>query len=130
MRDIFKNKITQHQAKDTGLAMVLICLLVMFFSGQHLLLPPAIVLLVLAMTFPMLYKPIARLWFGLSHFIGSIVSNILLAVLFFVIVTPIGLARRLAGADPLKLKEWRGGLASSFTDRNLTYSAEDLERPY
>jgi hypothetical protein len=70
------------------------------------------------------------LWFALSHFLGSIVSKILLSLLFFTIVTPIGLVRRLAGADSLKLKKWRTGSTSSFTDRNQTYSAEDLERPY
>jgi uncharacterized membrane protein YgdD (TMEM256/DUF423 family) len=124
------NKITQHQAKDTGMAMVLICLLIMFISGQDFLLVPAIALLVLTMTWTAFFKPVAKLWFGLSHFLGSIVSKILLSVLFFAIVTPIGLVRRLAGADSLKLKEWGKGTKSSFTDRNQTYSAEDLERPY
>jgi len=128
--NIFKNKITQHQAKDTGMAMVLICLLIMFIKERDFLLPSAIALLVLTMTLPALFKPVAKLWFGLSHFLGSIVSKILLSVLFFAIVTPIGLVRRLAGADSMKLKEWRKGTQSSFTDRNLTYSAEDLERPY
>jgi len=126
----FINKTTQQQAKDTGMAMVLICLLIMFVSGRNLLLPPAIGLLVLTMTWPALFKPLAKLWFALSHFLGSIVSRILLSVLFFTIVTPIGLVRRLAGADSLKLNEWRTGSTSSFTDRNQTYSAKDLERPY
>jgi len=128
--DMFTNKITQQQAKDTGMAMVLICLLIMFMSGRAFLLPPAIALLVLTMTWPALFRPLAKLWFALSHFLGSIVSKILLSLLFFTIVTPIGLVRRLAGADSLKLKKWRTGSTSSFTDRNQTYSAEDLERPY
>ncbi|MDH3327730.1 MAG: SxtJ family membrane protein [Desulfobulbaceae bacterium] len=128
--DIFSSKISQDQAKDTGMAMVLICLLIMLFSGRNLFLVPAIAVLVLTMTWPAFFKPVARLWLGFSHFLGSIVSKILLSVLFFVIVTPIGLVRRFAGADSLKLKDWRTGTTSSFIDRNKTYSAKDLEHPY
>ena len=124
------SKISQHQAKDTGMAMVLICLLITVISGRDSWLPPAIVLLVLTMTLPGIFKPVAIVWFGFSHFLGGIVSKILLSVLFFVIVTPVGLIRRLTGKDSLKLKEWRTGTTTSFTDRNKTYTAKDLEHPY
>lgn len=122
--------ITTDQAKDTGMAMVLICLLVMLFYELEILLVPAVILLVVTMTFPVLLRPVGRLWFGFSHIMGSIVSKILLSVLFFVIVTPIGLARRFAGADSLKLKDWRKGTPSAFVDCERKYSAEDLEHPY
>lgn len=124
------NRITRHQARDTGMAMVLICLLVMVFSGLEFPLVPAVVLLVLTMTVPALFKPVAVLWFGFSHCLGSIVSRIVLTVLFFTIVTPIGLARRLSGADSLKLKDWRAGKQTSFIDPNKPYSRDDLEHPY
>ncbi|HEJ83338.1 MAG TPA: hypothetical protein ENO25_02115 [Desulfobacteraceae bacterium] len=112
------------------MAMVLICLLIMVFSGRDFPLLPAVALLVLTMTVPALFKPVAWLWLGFSHFLGSIVSKIILSVLFFAIVTPIGLARRLSGADSLKLKDWRAGKQTSFIDRNKTYSRDDLEHPY
>jgi hypothetical protein len=122
--------ITKNQARDTGMAMVLICLLIMLFGGRDTMLIPAVALLVLTMTVPALFRPVAKIWLGGSHFLGSIVSRILLSVLFIAIVTPIGLVRRLTGADPLRLKEWGAGTATSFTDRNKRYSAEDLDKPY
>jgi len=124
------DKITRHQAKDTGMAMVLICLLVMAVSGRDFMLFPAIALLVVNMTVPMVFKPVARVWFGFSHFLGSIVSKVLLTVLFFTIVTPMGLIRRMTGADSLRLKEWGRGTKTAFTERNKRYSPEDLEHPY
>jgi len=124
------NTITPDQAKDTGMAMVLICLLVVLVGEYDYFLPAAVALLVINMTWPRLFSPVARLWLGLSGVVGSVVSRVLLTVLFFTVVTPIGLIRRLAGADTLKLKWWHQDTASAFTERNHKVTAQDLERPY
>ena len=123
-------KITPDQAKDTGMAMVLISLLALLVSNYHFFLQAAVALLVVNMTYPKLFTPVAWLWLGLSGAIGNVVSKILLTVLFFTIVTPIGLIRRLAGADTLKLRRWRQDTASAFMERNHKVTARDLERPY
>jgi hypothetical protein len=96
----------EHEARDTGMAMVLICLLAMLVLGPEGWLPTAIILLVLTMTWPKLFKPLAVFWFGLSHRLGGLVSKLILTLLFFCVVLPIALIRRMLGADPLQLK-WR-----------------------
>src|SRR6478609_1138907 len=66
----FKRPITKEQGKDTGMAMVLLLLL---FSGAfkgETLVTIAIVALIVDMTFPQLYRPVAVLWLGLSHLLG------------------------------------------------------------
>jgi len=123
-------RISQQQARDTGLAMVLICLLLLLAGQRTWLLGLAIALLVVTMTRPQLFRLLARLWFGLSHILGTLVSRILLTVIFFTVVTPVGIIRRLAGADPLQLKKWRRGTSSVFTVREQTIAAADLERPF
>ena len=42
------------------------------------------------MTWPKAFKPLAVLWFGLSHVMSQVVSQIVLTVVFFLVVTPIG----------------------------------------
>ena len=130
MNAFSKKQEKQRMARDTGMAMTLLLLIIMLFTKNLQLVVPAIVVLVLTMTWPMAFAPLSRLWFGLSHLMGAVVSRVLLTAIFFLIATPIGLLRRLAGKDSMKRKAWRQGSSSVFTERSHTYSAEDLERPY
>ncbi len=123
-------KITPDQCKDTGLAIILIALLVAWAKHSTTLIAPAIVVLVLTMTAPKLLTPLARLWFALSHWLGEIVSTILLSIVFFVVVTPVGLIRKLSGKDAMGLKQWKAGRQSAFVRRDHTVTAADLEKPF
>jgi len=125
-----RKKTTIDPAKDTGLAMILILLLFVHFGRYYFLILPAIVVLVLVMIWPSIFRPLARVWFGLSHFLGSIVSKILLTIIFLTIVTPMGLLRRMIGADSMQLKKWKQDDDSVFIERNHTYSSSDLKKPY
>jgi multisubunit Na+/H+ antiporter MnhG subunit len=82
------------------------------------------------MIWPNAFRPLATLWFGLSHVLSSVVSRMILTVLFFLIVTPIGLIRRAMGADALQLKKWKQGLDSVFIVRQGVIQGKDLENPY
>jgi len=121
---------TPEQAKDTGMAMVLICLLLGYFGKFPKFLGVSIVLLLITMAWPKVFKPVAGLWFGLSHVMGQVVSKIILSLAFFLIVTPIGLIRRLMGADSLQLKKWKKGSESVFVERQGAIQDKDLLNPY
>jgi len=121
---------TPEQAKDTGMAMVLICLLLGYFGKFPKFLGVSIILLIITMAWPKAFKPLAGLWFGLSHLMGQVVSKIVLTLAFFLIVTPIGLIRRWTGADSLQLKKWKAGSASVFVERQGAIQDKDLLNPY
>lgn len=123
-------KISRAQARDTGLAAVLILLLIAHFKDSVSLVAPAIAVLVLDMIWPNFFRPLAHVWFTLANILRRIVSSILLTLLFLVIATPIGLLRRLFGADPMRGKSWKDGSKSVFVEREHPFSAKDLERPY
>jgi len=121
---------SRDKAKDSGMAVTLIFLLITYLGGREFFVVPAIVSLVLTMTWPQAFGPFSRLWFGLSHALGTVVSKAILTIIFFCVATPVGLVRRLLGSDSLRLREWKQGGGSVFTDRNHTYGADELERPY
>jgi hypothetical protein len=121
---------TKEQAKDTGMAMVLICLLLGYWGKFPKFLPASLALLLINMIWPNAFRPLATLWFGLAHIMSSVVSRVILTVLFFLLVTPIGLMRRLMGADALKLKQWKQGRDSVFVMREGAIQGKDLENPY
>jgi polyferredoxin len=121
---------TNDQARDTGMAMVLICLILAYWWGYPRFLPLAIVFLLLTMTWPKIFRPLAVLWFGFSHVMGSVVSRVFLTILFFGLVTPIGLIRRWMGKDSLQLRKWKKDRGSVLIEREGAIAPEDLVNPY
>ena len=127
---LFSTSITKEQAKDSGMAIVLILLLVGYFTKDDLFYRIAVPILLINMIFPMFYYPFAILWFGLSNILGAIVSKILLSVVFFIIVLPVALLRQLFGKDSLLLKKFKKSNKSVMKTRNHTYVGTDLENPF
>jgi hypothetical protein len=128
--ELFKRTITKEQSKDTGMAMVLLLLLASAAFKRQALITAAMIALIVDMTVPRLYRPVAVLWLGLSHLLGTVVSKILLTLVFFGVVTPIGLARKLLGIDSLKLKDFKSGDNSVMIVRNHIFTGKDIEKPY
>jgi hypothetical protein len=125
-----ENERNPQKAKDTGLAILLILLLAAQLTENITLILPAIGILVLAMVWPAIFKPLAPLWFGLAYLLGTVVSKCLLTLLFFVLVTPIGALRQIFGSDPMKLKDWKNGQGSVLLERNHTFTKKDIDKPY
>ncbi len=121
---------TKDQARDTGLALILICLLIAYIGNLSQFVPAAIVLLLLNMIWPDIFRPAAWFWFGLSHFMGTIATRILLTIIFFLLVTPVGLIRGLTGADAMQIKKWKKSSDSVFIVRDHKFLAEDIEKPF
>jgi Saxitoxin biosynthesis operon protein SxtJ len=121
---------TPDQARDTGMALALLCLLIVQFKHAYRVVPVAIILLIITMAWPRAFQPLAGLWFGLSHVLGTVMSKVLLTLVFFLVVTPIGLVRRFMGKDSLQLKKFKKGQDSVFLVRSAVVEKEDLHKPY
>ena len=59
-------------------------------------------LLAVYLALPRLRRPICVGWMRACAPLGWLVSHTALAVVYFLVITPIGLAMRLAGRDPMK----------------------------
>jgi len=130
MRVFIKRKISKDQSRDTGMAMVLLCLLLAASPKRHGYLIVAIALHVVNMIFPQIFRPVAVVWLGLSTLLGEIVPKVLLSIVFFLVVTPIGILRRLIGKDALNLRVFKASQDSVMLERNHIFIGRDLERPY
>ena len=64
----------------------------------------SIIFLILGILNSKLLAPLNKLWFQLGIFFGKIVSPLIMGIIFFLVVTPIGLIMRLLGKDVLNLK--------------------------
>ena len=64
----------------------------------------SIIFLVLGLLNSKILTPLNKLWFKFGILLGRIVSPVIMAVIFFLVVTPIGLFMRMIGRDLLNLK--------------------------
>ena len=130
MFSFFPKKITKKQATDSGMAIVLILLLIGFFTGNTLYYKIAIPFLVINMIYPMAFYYFGIFWIGLSQLIGTIVSKVLLSLVYFLIVLPMALLRRLMRKDPMLMKQWKKSKKSVMQLRKQKFKAEDIIHPY
>ncbi|MEK9568201.1 MAG: SxtJ family membrane protein [Paracoccaceae bacterium] len=63
-----------------------------------------VVFLTVAFTIPQIARPLNILWFRFGLLLHKIVSPVIMGLMFFLTVTPIGLIMRLFGKRPLNLK--------------------------
>jgi len=64
----------------------------------------SLIFLVLGIINSNILSPLNKLWFKFGIFLGKIISPIIMGIIFFLVVTPIGLIMRLIGKDLLNLK--------------------------
>ena len=60
--------------------------------------------LVLGLLNSKILTPVNKLWFKFGIFLGKIISPLIMGIIFFLVVTPIGFVMRLLGKDLLNLK--------------------------
>ena len=121
---------TNNQARDTGMALALLACLIWLIAPHKWLITAAIICLIISMTVPAIFKPFAVVWFGLSVILGAVMSRVILSVVFFAVITPIGLIRRMFGLDSLMIRQWNKSSASAFKNRNHTFTVADIKAPY
>ena len=64
----------------------------------------SLIFLVLGLLDSKVLAPLNKLWFKFGIVLGKIISPLIMGIIFFLVVTPIGLIMRLLGKDVLNLR--------------------------
>tara|TARA_Y100000591_G_C21664480_1_gene609568 strand:+ start:201 stop:587 length:387 start_codon:yes stop_codon:yes gene_type:complete len=64
----------------------------------------AVLFLILGLFNSKILTPLNRIWFKFGIVLGKIVSPVIMGIIFFLVVTPIGLIMKILGKDLLNLK--------------------------
>jgi len=64
----------------------------------------SLIFLILGLLNSKILTPLNKLWFIFGIFLGKIISPLVMGIIFFLVVTPIGLVMKLLGKDLLNLK--------------------------
>jgi len=78
-----------------------------FQAGAPWVLSIGAFLVVAGLVFPRLLVLPNRLWMGLAEVLSFVMTRLILAIVFFLIVTPMGLFRRVSGGDSLNRRAAR-----------------------
>lgn len=84
----------------------------------------------LGLLLPMILKPVYWLWMVLSIVLGWIMTRVILSLLFYLVITPIGLISRIFGHSFLDL-QWDRSKTSYWNYRDQRQqSAEEYEQQF
>ena len=103
-----KSKIKISSNRSFGLVFFVVFLIIALWplkSGEEFRLWSlvlSIIFFILGIFNSRLLTPLNRLWFKFGIFLGTIVSPIVMGIVFFLVVTPTGLFMRFLGKDLLK----------------------------
>ena len=61
---------------------------------------------------------------------GTVMSTIILSIVFFLLVVPVGMIRKSFGKDSMQLKKWKNGRDSVLVVREHEITLEDIQNPY
>ena len=81
-----------------------------------------------ALLIPRVLRPVYTTWMKIGHAIGWVNTRIILGVLFYVLVLPMGLTMRLFGKDPMARKVDKSAI--SYRIESVSESKDRLEKPF
>jgi hypothetical protein len=118
------NTITSKWISDTGLVLTAILILFGLF-GVRWAFGAAFIVVILQLVWVNGLYPIAWVWFQVVRGLSYIQPKILFSIIFYLVVVPIGLVRRITHTS-LREKEKE----SNFVNRTHTYTLGDIEQVY
>jgi hypothetical protein len=117
-------------AKDVGMLAALALIILHVWRGSMRPVYAAGAVLLLSVLWPGLIRPLARLWLAGGRILGALMSHVILAVIYFALLTPRAWMTRLFRHDPLRLRLFKKNGGSVFVNRDREFTAKDLEKPY
>ena len=102
------NKIKISSNRNFGFVFFVVFLIVSFWpliGGESIRIWSAVislVFLILGLMNSKLLTPLNKLWFKFGMILGAIISPVVMGIVFFLVVTPIGVILRIMGKDLLK----------------------------
>lgn len=88
----------------------------------------AAILISLALLAPSALRPVYRVWMRVGEVIGAIETRLILGIIFYGLVTPMGFVMRLLGHDPMQRK--LNANQDSYRQTAEAKPAASLENPY
>lgn len=90
-----------------GAVLVIIAAILYLYGKASYLyfLAPGLFFASIGLAIPQMLKPLNKIWMTIAILLGWVMTRVILSLLFYLVITPIGLIARLTGKNFLKLKK-------------------------
>ena len=123
-------KLTKKHHIEAGIVAGLLLMIAGYFTGKAVFFKLTFAVLILSLSVPGIFYPFTYLWFNLSRKLSLISSTVLMTLIYIILVVPVSFIRRISGKDTLLLRKFKEDRSSVFTDRNLTFTSEHIDKTY
>jgi len=137
IKDEIKNiKQTPKDLRKFGLTVGILLLLFAFLliwkhkPSQFYFLSIGAFLVLSGLLFPTLLRPLNKSWMTLAVLLGWVMTRVILSLLFYLVITPIGLIARVSGKHFLDLKIDKSRASYWEKRKNVPSSPADYERQF
>lgn len=86
--------------------------------------------IIFAYSFPLMLKPVQKVWITLAILLGWVSTRVILSLLFYLVITPIGLIARMLGKVFLDKKPDKGKTSYWNYRAKKEYLPSDTERQF
>lgn len=127
-----KKVVTTHQDQDVCLVALLVLLLLTLsnYLTVTLMIRLSIPIILIALLIPQLIRPITISWFWIGETLSKLTSRLFLSVLFFIVVTPIGVIRRFLSKGAIYQSCQPNIQSSNFINTTKTITYDHLSTPF
>ncbi|MDI6854073.1 MAG: SxtJ family membrane protein [Deltaproteobacteria bacterium] len=91
---------------------------------------PAFLFFSFGLLWPLSLKPVYKIWMKIAFVMGLFMTKVILSLLFYLVVTPIGILARIFGKDFLKLKIEKERDSYWIKREQKEINRQDYERQY
>jgi len=90
--------------------------------------PVAVLFLAMGLLLPMSLRHVFTWWMRFGHLISRVTTPLILGILFYLVITPVGLIRRIMGKDSMRRNVDNG--SDSYKVESRQPEHEHMERPF
>lgn len=90
--------------------------------------PVAGLFLISGLVAPLILRPAFKAWMKFGHLLSHIMTPFILGILFYIIITPVGLIRRVFGHDSMRRDS--SEKVDSFRQDSVQPDSNRMERPF
>lgn len=87
-------------------------------------------LIILGMALPVVLKPLQKVWMSFAVVMGFVMTRVILSILFYIIVTPVGIIARISGKDFLDLRIEKEKKSYWIFRKNNNYEKIETEKQF
>jgi len=116
--------------KNTEFGIIVSMILLLLAMNGNIRLSVVIVVLLVTMLSPKLFTPFTWLWFRFGDGLNFVIGRLLLVLVFFLVVTPVGLLRGMLGTDTMRLRQFKKSTDSVFSVCKKEYEISHLKKQY